>query len=113
MKEIILLKMGELVLKGLNRKSFENKLIANVRRAIKPYGEFSITHAQSAVYVSPVGECDMDGAAEALTRVFGIASLSRAGECEKDMEKILAFTVRNQSYCLSPYIILLLSMLLL
>ena len=96
MKEIILLKMGELVLKGLNRKSFENKLIANVRRAIKPYGEFSITHAQSAVYVSPVGECDMDGAAEALTRVFGIASLSRAGECEKDMEKILAFTAQ---YC--------------
>ncbi|MBQ4248736.1 MAG: tRNA 4-thiouridine(8) synthase ThiI [Clostridia bacterium] len=96
MKEIILLKMGELVLKGLNRKSFENKLIANVRRAIKPYGEFSITHAQSAVYVSPVGECDMDGAAEALTRVFGIASLSRAGECEKDMEKILAFTAE---YC--------------
>ncbi|MBQ3378914.1 MAG: tRNA 4-thiouridine(8) synthase ThiI [Clostridia bacterium] len=96
MKEIILLKMGELVLKGLNRKSFENKLIANVRRAIKPYGKFTITHAQSAVYVYPEGDADIDEAVDALSRVFGIATLSRAGECEKDMDKILPFTAQ---YC--------------
>ena len=35
MDEIILLKLGELVLKGLNRRSFEDKLIANARRRLK------------------------------------------------------------------------------
>lgn len=96
MKEIILLKMGELVLKGLNRKNFENKLITNIKRRIAPYGEFEITHAQSAVYVSPLCECDMDEVTKALTHVFGIASLSRAGECEKNMNEILSFTAK---YC--------------
>ena len=75
MKEIVLLKMGELVLKGLNRKNFENKLISNIKRRLSPYGEFEITHAQSAIYVTPKSECDMDEVTTALTHVFGIASL--------------------------------------
>ncbi len=96
MKEIVLLKMGELVLKGLNRRKFENRLIANIKRRLKPYGEFEITSAQSAIYVTPKGECNMDEVTEALSRVFGIATLSRAGECEKDMVKICGFA---QEYC--------------
>ena len=63
MNEIILLKLGELVLKGLNRRSFEDKLQANVRRRLRPFGQFRVYTRQSTIYVEPMDEgCDLDGA---------------------------------------------------
>ncbi len=89
MKDMILLKQGEIVLKGLNRRFFEDRLIANMRRSIAPYGDFRVYSAQSTMYVEPnKDDCDLDGAFEALSRVFGIASLSRAAACEKDKDAI-------------------------
>jgi len=90
MNDMFLLKQGEIVLKGLNRKSFEMKLISNVKRRLRPYGRFDVYCVQSTVYVEPAEEglCDMDGAFEALKTVFGIAALSRAAACEKDKDAI-------------------------
>ena len=91
MNEMILLKLGELVLKGLNRRSFEDKLQANIYRRLNNLGQFRVYTRQSTTYVEPMNdECDMDGAWEALTRVFGIVGLSRARACEKDKDSILA-----------------------
>ena len=60
--EILLLKLGEVVLKGLNRRSFEDKLVSNVRRRMKPCGSFQIYIRQSTIYVEPQTEdCDMSG----------------------------------------------------
>ena len=85
MNEIILLKLGELVLKGLNRRSFEDKLIGNARRRLKPFGAFRVYTKQSTLYVEPKEDsCDMDGAWEAMKRLFGVVGLSRARACEKD-----------------------------
>lgn len=90
MKEIILLKDGELALKGLNRAVFEDKMINAVKRKLKPLGEIKITKAQSTVYIEPESaDFDMDEALERLSYVFGIAAYSRAGVVEKDMDKIL------------------------
>ena len=94
MEDIILLKQGELVLKGLNRKIFENKLIANIKRVISPFGEFKIHASQSIIYVEPVGYCDMDMAHEAVKKVFGIASVSRAASCEKNEDAIFETAVK-------------------
>lgn len=91
MQELILCKLGEMALKGLNRRSFEQTLYDNMRKKIAPYGSFSVTGAQSTIYVEPKAEgADMDGAFEALCRVFGIISLSRAAVCDKQMEQILS-----------------------
>ena len=91
MNEIILLKLGEMVLKGLNRRSFEDKLQANIHRRIHPYGQFRVYTRQSATYVEPKdGGCDVLGAYEALKKVFGVAGLSLARPCEKDKDAILA-----------------------
>ena len=90
MKEIILVKNGELVLKGLNRNSFEDVLIKNMRRHLADLGSFVFTKSQSTVMVEPEDEdTDLDDAVEALGKVFGIAALSRAAVCEKDMEDII------------------------
>lgn len=93
MKEIILIKNGELALKGLNRSTFEDILIKNIRKRIKPLGEFEYRKEQSTVAVVPMDDCiDMDEASDRISRVFGIAAYSRALQVEKDMSVILENT---------------------
>lgn len=90
MKEIILIKNGELALKGLNRSTFEDILIKNIRKRIKPLGEFEYRKEQSTVSVIPVDDyIDMDEVSDRISRVFGIAAYSRALQVEKDMSVIL------------------------
>ena len=87
--DIILLKQGEIVLKGLNRRSFEQKLMSNIKRRLDAIGKFKAYCMQSTVYIEPVDETsDMDAAFEAMTKVFGLASVNRAAGCEKDPKKI-------------------------
>lgn len=89
MNDMILLKQGEIVLKGLNRKFFEARLLANINRRLKSYGKFLVYATQSTVYVEPVSEtCDMDGAFEAMKKVFGAVGVNRALACEKDKNAI-------------------------
>ena len=91
MKEILLLKDGEIVLKGLNRRQFEDVLKKNVRIALHSLGRFEITSAQSTITVRPLSDgIDLDEACERVARVFGIVSFSRAALCdEKTMDSVL------------------------
>ncbi len=94
MNDIILLKLGEIVLKGLNRRSFEQKLLNNIRRRLEPFGKFKSYCMQSTIYVEAVNdEADLDGAFEALQKVFGIVNLTRAAACEKTKEAITALAI--------------------
>lgn len=89
MKEIILIKNGELTLKGLNRNSFEDILIKNMKKRLNDLGKFEFTKSQSTIMVDPIDEdIDLDDAADRLSKVFGIAALSRACVCEKDFDSI-------------------------
>ncbi|MCD8129376.1 MAG: tRNA 4-thiouridine(8) synthase ThiI [Oscillospiraceae bacterium] len=90
MQDMILLKQGEIVLKGLNRRRFEQRLVSNIARRLRPYGSFQVYTLQSTVYVEPQSDgCDMDGALEALKTVFGIVALTRAAACAKDRDMIV------------------------
>jgi len=89
MKEIFLLKLGEIVLKGSNKRQFENRLRQNIRRRMKAYGNFDVFIMQSTVYVEPMDEnCDVDGAWEACNSIFGVVSLCRCRPCEKNLDAI-------------------------
>ena len=89
MHEIILCKLGEVVLKGLNRRSFEMKLMSNIRRRTQRFGKFRIYSRQSTIYVEPAEEtCDIAGAYAACKQVFGIIAITRALPCEKSKEAI-------------------------
>lgn len=91
MKEIVLLKCGELVLKGLNRTSFEDTMIKNARRRLEDLGKFHIWKSQSTVYVEPLTQgIRMEEAVERLQTVFGIAALCPALVVPKDWEAICA-----------------------
>ena len=94
MNDIILLKLGEIVLKGLNRRSFEQKLLNNIRRRLEPFGKFKSYCMQSTIYVEAANDdADLDGAFEALQKVFGIVNLTRAAACEKTKEAITALAI--------------------
>ena len=88
--ELFLLKLGEVVLKGLNRSHFEDKLMANVARRLRPLGPFRIYTRQSTIYVEPMSDsCDLTGAYAACKQVFGLIAIARAVPCEKSKEAIL------------------------
>lgn len=89
MQEIILVKYGEMALKGLNKRTFEDILVKNIKRRIKSLGKTEITRAQSTICITPADEFyDTEEAVDRLKKVFGIAALCRAAVCEKDFEDI-------------------------
>ena len=95
MNDIILLKLGEIVLKGLNRKAFERKLLNNIAARLKTIGNFKISCLQSTVYVEPQDDsCDLEEAFEACGKIFGIISMTRASACEKDKDAIAQLAIR-------------------
>ena len=94
MKEIVLVKYGEMVLKGLNKRTFEDMLTKNIKRRLKSLGHFQLTSAQSTTYITPLDEdADLGEVVERVGKIFGIASLCRACVCEKDFNDIKVKTI--------------------
>ena len=88
-REILLIKTGELALKGLNRGTFEAILMKNLRYRLRPLGPCTLRKAQSAIYVEPEDPAfDMDEACDRVAKVFGIAAFSRACVVEKEIGAI-------------------------
>ena len=96
MKEIILVKYGEIILKGGNRPRFEKILMNNIRDAVKNIDDIKMHMAQATIYITPSDEEKIDIICERLSLVFGIVSVTRAGVCEKDIEEIKKSAVE---YC--------------
>jgi len=96
--EIILGKMGEMVLKGLNRKYFENRMLKSLRNRLSYIGSFNVYSAQSTVYVEPLDEsADMSAAFDKAKKVFGLMAVNRAYSCEKNIDAIIASAAENLS----------------
>lgn len=89
MKEVLLLKSGEIVLKGLNRKTFESRLMNNLKRRLKPFGIERMQMRQSVCFVEIPEHVDADEVTAAVQKVFGFALICRAAVCEKTMESML------------------------
>ena len=88
MREVLLLKCGELVLKGLNRGRFESRLLHILRARLAPLGDYRLSISQSTIYVEPQEDAPVGEALEVCRRVFGIVSLCRAAVCPKEMGAI-------------------------
>ncbi len=88
-QEILLIKNGELALKGLNRRTFEEALMRNLRYRLRRAGDFTLRRAQSTIYIEPKNDfADLEEACDCVSRVFGIAAFSRARVTEKRLEVI-------------------------
>ena len=88
-REILLCKYGEIVLKGANRKYFEDMLCREMKKRARAYGSFDIYRSQSTIYIEPKDEyADFDGLFLSAQKVFGITTVARAAVCEKNMDDI-------------------------
>ena len=90
MEEVLLLKCGELVLKGLNRGKFEERLLKIIRGRLRTVGDYHVHSSQSTIYVEPQNGASVDAALEVCKKIFGIVAIARAVVCEKDIEDIVA-----------------------
>ncbi|MGL5973308.1 MAG: tRNA uracil 4-sulfurtransferase ThiI [Oscillospiraceae bacterium] len=89
MKNVILAKTGEIALKGLNKRMFEEVLVKNIKYTIKKHGSFEINKAQSIIYIYPKSEnIDMEEVLGDVACVFGISAVNLAFCCEKELLKI-------------------------
>ena len=89
MKELIMVKYGEIALKGINKRTFEDILHSNIKRRLKRLGQFQYERMQSTIYIEPVDdEADVDGAVEALKRVFGIGAIQKCAVFPKDIDAV-------------------------
>ena len=89
MREVIMGYQGEMSLKGLNRNQFESTMMKILRYRLKTVGKFRVYCTQSTFYMEPEeDDIDMDLAFERVSKVFGLAALSRAVVCEKDFDTI-------------------------
>ncbi len=102
MKEIILVKYGEIILKGGNRPRFESVLVKNIRDAVKNIDDVKITVAQATIYIEPEDADNIDLICERLAKIFGIVSITRAGVVEKDTDKICKAALEYCGYALLP-----------
>ncbi len=92
-KEILLCKYGEIVLKGANKRYFEDALCRELKMRARRHGHFEITRSQSTVYIEPMDEdADIDGMFDSAMKVFGIAAIGRAAVCEKNLDDIRRVT---------------------
>ena len=84
MKEIILVKYGEIALKGLNKSTFEDMLQRNIKRRLKKLGTFEFYRRQSTIYITPPEDADIDEVTARLQKIFGISAIQRCAVFPKD-----------------------------
>lgn len=92
MKEVILCKYGEIILKGANKAHFEALLLREIKRRAKHIGNYSVRYAQSTVFIEPEDSEAIDAFDDMyaqIKKVFGFASVTRAAACEKTLDAIL------------------------
>ncbi len=91
MKEVILCKYGEIVLKGNNRNQFEALLLKEVKRRAADLGHFDIRYMQSTMYIEPAddtAEMNFEEMYDRCLKTFGFVAVCRAVACEKKLEVI-------------------------
>ena len=93
MQEVILLKLGEIVLKGPTRNTFEGALLKNIRRRLAPVGPFDVRFAQSTISITPGPGADFEAAVDRVRKIFGVITFSRACVTEKTMESVCTAAV--------------------
>ena len=90
MKEIIMVKYGEIALKGENKNTFEDMLQKNIKRRLRKIGRFDYSRRQSTIYINPLEEVDMELVVSKLKLIFGIGAIQRCAVFPKDFAAVTA-----------------------
>ncbi len=89
MQKILLVRYGEIMLKGLNRPMFEKKLIENLKYGLKDCGHIKIIRSQGRIFIEPQDiNIDFNNLIRKACKVFGVVSVSPAYKVEVDMDTV-------------------------
>ncbi len=94
MTKFLIVRYGEIALKGKNRSYFENKLFHNVKTVLKGMEDIRVSKQHGRIFVEHHEE-DTEEVVERVTKVFGIVSVSPAVKVENDIEKIKAVALEE------------------
>lgn len=107
MKNVFLIKYGELAIKGKNRHLFEDRLVVNIRKNLKDVGDFKVTKEQGRIMVEPEdsAQIDVDNVLDRLGRIFGIVGIAygfKEDEVSLDAVKRLALAQMEKEVVNGP-----------
>lgn len=94
--ELILARIGEITLKGMNRAKFEQKLVGNLKRRLRLLGLYTITQGQSRIWIEAADPLAVDRTEELLnsiTNVFGIVSASPVWRVKGGIDELKAASI--------------------
>ena len=93
MYNILIVKYGEIGVKGKNRYLFENKLIKNIKNMLKPLGEYNVYKEYGRIYVD-VNDDNYEEVMEEVRKVFGIVGVCPGVKAEKDYDVLKATALK-------------------
>lgn len=104
LKKIILVRYGEIALKGLNKPFFETELIRNIKKTLYGLGVISVSKSQSRIFIEPENDhaYDFNRALNLLSKIFGIVSVSPAYKIDSDFQNIIETTIMVVKEMMNP-----------
>lgn len=94
MKKVLIVRYGEIALKGLNKSYFIKKLVNHIQANLADLGKLHVHQAGGLIYVD-MDEYDEDEVIDRVIKVFGIVSVSPAYKFDKDMDSIYEAAVKH------------------
>ena len=92
-EHIFIVRCGEVALKGMNKPYFERMLVERIRKLLKKFDGVSVKRHEGLIFVRADRSLDKQAIIKEISKVFGVASISPAVECESTMESIGAAAV--------------------
>ncbi len=87
-ESIFIVRCGEVALKGMNKPYFERMLVERIRKLLKKFDGISVKRQEGLIFVRADKRLDKQAIIKEISKVFGVASISPAVECESTMEAI-------------------------
>lgn len=87
-KNILIVRCGEVALKGMNKPYFERMLVDRIKNNLKSFQGVDVKRSEGLIFVRADKELDIDAIIKEISKVFGVASISKAVEAPSDMDAI-------------------------
>lgn len=87
-QNILIVRCGEVALKGMNKPYFERMLVDRIRRNLKAFKGVDIKRQEGLIFIRAEKDLDIDAIIKETAKVFGVASISKAVEAEPELEAI-------------------------
>ncbi|MBR1988960.1 MAG: tRNA 4-thiouridine(8) synthase ThiI [Firmicutes bacterium] len=87
-QNILIVRCGEVALKGMNKPYFERMLVDRIKRNLKSFEGVDVRRHEGLIFVRAEKDLDIDAIVKQISKVFGVASISKAVEAPSELNAI-------------------------